>query len=210
MLKRNLSQVHNQFYYFKKEKTMRVLLSMPDIINCKSLPLCGGLSKDQAFFTLCHFLDIFLDFFFFKYFFLLDCTTHDSARIVPLAVSPQTKTSVLSPDPKNDHFTKSLQSPISYRWSDPEHHHYHNRHHIFLLHFLFLLFSFHFNFRWLITLESQNARYKLFRDGLSIKGERVFLRRYDDVNYEDYRDFLRRKNTLQSDAHTAVQRLLSL
>lgn len=64
--------------------------------------------------------------------------------------------------------------------------------------------------RWLITLESQNARYKLFRDGLSIKGERVFLRRYDDVNFEDYRDFLRRKNTLQSDAHTAVQRLLSL
>ncbi|XP_030845606.1 putative uncharacterized protein C19orf81 homolog [Strongylocentrotus purpuratus] len=64
--------------------------------------------------------------------------------------------------------------------------------------------------RWLITLENQNARYKLFRDGLSIKGERVFLRRYDDVNYEDYLDFLRRKNTLQSDAHTAVQRLLSL
>ncbi|XP_041452785.1 uncharacterized protein LOC121405873 [Lytechinus variegatus] len=64
--------------------------------------------------------------------------------------------------------------------------------------------------RWLITLKDHDARYKLFRDGLSIKGERVFLRRYDDVNFEDYRDYLRRKNTLQSDAHTAVQRLLSL
>ncbi|XP_071503462.1 uncharacterized protein [Diadema antillarum] len=64
--------------------------------------------------------------------------------------------------------------------------------------------------RWLITVKDNEARYRLIREGLYINGERVFLRRYDEVNFEDYRDYLRRKSTLQSAEHTAVQRLLSL
>ncbi|XP_038077054.1 uncharacterized protein LOC119744923 [Patiria miniata] len=65
--------------------------------------------------------------------------------------------------------------------------------------------------RWLIKVKDYDTRYLLLCDGFKIHGEYVILRKYDDVNMEDYREYMRRKDTLASDEHRdAVQRLLAV
>ncbi|XP_033641771.1 uncharacterized protein LOC117302083 [Asterias rubens] len=64
------------------------------------------------------------------------------------------------------------------------------------------------NNRWLIKVKDFDTRYLLLCDGLKINGEYVIIRKYDDLNMEDYKEYQRRKDTLASDEHNAVQRLL--
>ncbi|KAJ8031743.1 putative uncharacterized protein C19orf81-like [Holothuria leucospilota] len=62
--------------------------------------------------------------------------------------------------------------------------------------------------RWLIRVKGYEASQELLRAGLVIKGERINLRRCDDVNSEEYRAFVKRKTLLESDQHSEIQRLL--
>ncbi|XP_071942823.1 uncharacterized protein [Antedon mediterranea] len=64
--------------------------------------------------------------------------------------------------------------------------------------------------RWLINVKDYDTRYLLLRDGMRIKNAYVNIRRYDDVTNDEYRDFLRRKSILESDATNAIQRLLDM
>ncbi|XP_022109286.1 uncharacterized protein LOC110989304 [Acanthaster planci] len=65
--------------------------------------------------------------------------------------------------------------------------------------------------RWLIKVKDYDTRYLLLCDGFKINDEYVILRKYDDVNMEDYREYLRRRDTLASEEHRdAVQRLLAM
>ncbi|XP_033100523.1 putative uncharacterized protein C19orf81 homolog isoform X2 [Anneissia japonica] len=64
--------------------------------------------------------------------------------------------------------------------------------------------------RWLINVKDYDTRYLLLRDGMRIKNTYVNIRRYDDVTNDEYRDFLRRKSILESDATNAIQRLLDM
>ncbi|XP_071846796.1 uncharacterized protein [Apostichopus japonicus] len=63
--------------------------------------------------------------------------------------------------------------------------------------------------RWLIRVKNHPACQILLDQGITVKDERISLRRYDDVNAEDYGAFLKRKTMLESAQHSEIQKLIN-
>ncbi|XP_078000611.1 uncharacterized protein LOC144453208 [Glandiceps talaboti] len=62
--------------------------------------------------------------------------------------------------------------------------------------------------RWLITVKDSDTRHILLGTSLFIGGKYVYLRHYDDVLSEDYREFQRRRTVLESEEQQAANRVL--